>query len=277
MEELSVPEVYPVRVERSGVQLRGVPLGARAEAVTLPTSCTAPAGSIALVRELGEKLTVERVAFEGSARWRVLRVLDRQDLTVRLPASVHTETASALRAPGLYDEVRDLTDLVFVTIDNEDSRDLDQAVAIERQGTGYVVSYALADASYYVRAETALMEESVRRGASFYLPELSVPMLPRALSEGLVSLNPGVLRRSLVFRVHLAEEGHTLDTDIVRARIRSRAKLSYNGVQAYFDDPASSPLRDREEAATLDLLREVGERLIDRAASRGMLRLQRRG
>src|SRR5215212_373325 len=121
------------------------------------------------------------------------------DLPQGFPPEVEAEVDGFLAAPGLDDPaLADRTALAFVTIDGPGTRDLDQAVHVEDTGAGFHLRYAIADASYYVRPGTALFEEALARGASFYLPGASVPMLPRALSEGLISLGPDVVRRALI-------------------------------------------------------------------------------
>ncbi len=201
------------------------------------------------------------------------------------PKAVMDEVAEIKKNPGIDDpKLTDLTHLPFITIDNEDSKDLDQAMHIERNPKtgGYDVYYALADAAYYVKPGTELFKEAMRRQASFYLPGLSIPMLPRALSEDLVSLNEGQERRSLVFKMQLDANGHTLEKDeakgiegttLLRARMKSDRKLSYNGVQRYYDgDPK---LADQRFTETLDLLKEVGDARIDIAQKRGAISYQR--
>ena len=194
------------------------------------------------------------------------------------PPAVEAEVAGFLARPGLDDaRLRDLTGLAFVTIDGDDSRDLDQAMYICR-GTGacrWVVYYALADASYYVRPGSALWREALRRGASYYFPGLAVPMLPRAFSEGLVSLNEGVVRRALVFEMAAGARGELLATRVYRARIRSRRKLSYRGVQAFHDAGRAGALAGHDYTETLVLLRELGEARIADAAARNVVRFVR--
>jgi ribonuclease R len=97
-------------------------------------------------------------------------------------------------------------------------------------------------------------------------------MLPVELSEGLVSLNPKVDRRALVFDMILNEEATVTRTSIVRARIHSQAKLDYAGVQAWLD---ASPLPVQPYDDSLLLLRELGNKLIDAAARRGVVRFNR--
>ncbi|MEZ4460661.1 MAG: RNB domain-containing ribonuclease [bacterium] len=129
----------------------------------------------------------------------------------------------------------DLRDRPFVTIDNDDSRDLDQALFIEATATGFLVWYALADAAFFIRPGSPLYEHALRQGTSHYFPGWSVPMLPAELSEGVISLNPHVDRRAVVFRVALDTNGVVTAVSIKRAMIHSQAKLSYDGVQAWLD------------------------------------------
>lgn len=213
----------------------------------------------------------------GSAKAAVLGLLPRHGLAVGYPPEVEQEAAAWLARPGLDDGVVDRAALPFVTIDNADSRDLDQAMCIERApGGGWTLFYALADAAYYVRPGSALFEHALRRGTSYYLPGMSVPMLPPSLSEGLVSLNPNVERRALLFVLSVAPDGEARETKVERARIRSRAKLSYPGVQAFHDGARSGQgLAGHDYTPTLELLREVGEARLAEAKRRGVVEVER--
>ncbi|MGK0319967.1 MAG: ribonuclease R [Granulosicoccus sp.] len=199
------------------------------------------------------------------------------------------ETQYWLENTGLDDsELCDLTTLPFVTIDNPDSRDLDQALLIEKTDSGYRVRYALADASYYIQPGSALFTEALARGATFYTPTMAAPMLPVQLSEGLISLNPHVDRRALVFDMQVDAAGITRRTTIVRAKIRSHAKLDYGSVQAWLDAGASAGASagaaasdDTDESvensydSSLLLLRELGLKLITAAENRGIVKFDR--
>lgn len=207
-------------------------------------------------------------------------ILGRLGIDPFYAMEVEREVEAVMRRPEIDDTaLDDMTDLAFITIDNEDSRDLDQALHIERRHDnergGFVVRYALADASHYVKPGSALFAEALRRGVSSYLPGLVVPMLPPALSEGIISLNPGVDRRALVFVMTLDDDGRCDTTAIRRARIRSRAKLTYDGVQAYHDDPGSCPFAKQTYCEVLDLMREVGERRLELERRRDVVHFQR--
>ncbi len=204
-------------------------------------------------------------------------VLQRHQLDLSFPAAVQKEVQALLAHPGIDDpSLQDLRHLPFVTIDNPGSKDLDQAMFIRRrQGGGFEVFYALADAAYYVRPGTALWKEATKRASSYYLPGLSVPMLPRELSEGLVSLNPGVERRALVFKMSLDAQGQCEKTEVSRARVQSRKKLTYGGVQRFHDDPKGSPLSGQAFTETLELLHTVGDLRIRDAQRRDVVHYDR--
>jgi ribonuclease R len=197
-------------------------------------------------------------------------------LRVDFPPDVLAETEAHLKAPCIDDPALvDRTAMPFVTIDGPTSKDLDQALCVERTDDGFLVAYAIADASFYVRPGSALFREAMARGASYYLPGLSVPMLPRALSEGLISLNPDGPRRALLFLHHLDERGALKGTQLERARVRSRAKLAFGDVQRLADDRDGSPLKGRDFEESLHLLKLVGEKRMKLAAERGLVRYRR--
>jgi ribonuclease R len=215
------------------------------------------------------------LADSGSALADIFGIAVEHGLDPCFPDAVLAESEGLVRDPGIADPgLVDLRNLAFVTIDNEDSRDLDQAVFVEEQGSTLVVWYAIADAAWFVRPGSAVWNEAMKRGSTYYLPGLTIPMLPKALCEGIVSLNPAEDRRALVFRIELARDGRATDARILRGRIHSRAKLSYDAVQAHYDgDPCPTP--DPQAERSLALLREAGERRLREAESRDVVRIRR--
>jgi ribonuclease R len=211
---------------------------------------------------------------------RTLRdLLAREDLTPEHPPEVEAEAAAFTpdtADPGL----KDLTGLPFVTIDEVSSRDLDQAVVVRAEGDGHVVHYAIADASRFVRPGSALFAEALRRGTSFYLPGLVAPMLPRRLSEDVISLGPEVTRRAVVFTMRLDGQGRCVDKRAERARVRSRAKLAFGHVQAFYDgeplvDYRGAPVTDAAVLASLRELAVVGQRRLTLADERHVVPFRR--
>jgi ribonuclease R len=216
------------------------------------------------------------VAAAGTVRARMLRLAAAHGVEPPHPPAALAEASAAasnqdLEAPGLAD----LTSVPFVTVDPADSRDLDQALHLERDGSATILRYALADAARVVRPRTALFAEALARGASFYLPGIGLPMLPPSLSEGSLSLLPRGLRRALVFELRLDRAGAAVAVRMLWARVRSRAKLSYRRVQRFYDDPAGSGWLDRPWRASLELLAEVGRLRLDDSRRRHVVRPHR--
>ena len=164
--------------------------------------------------------------------------------------------AENVRLPDL-----DRTDIPFVTIDPESSMDLDQAVHLERAGDGYVVHYAIADVAAFVTPGDAVDVEAHRRGETLYGADSKVPLHPKVLSEGAASLLPGQVRPALLWTIKVDESGEGTDVTVERARVRSRAKLDYAGLQEQVDAGTADEM--------FALLREVGEKRLHREAARG--------
>lgn len=218
---------------------------------------------------------VETLAKAGTARAALYTEAAERGLNPYFDAATLAETEAHLRAPLADPALEDLGALPFVTIDGPHSRDLDQALLVERDGDGYLLHYALADAAHFVARGSALFETALARGASFYFPGFAIPMLPRPLSEGLISLNPDGPRRALVFRVWLDSSGEVTRSEVARGIIRSRAKLAWRQVQTLYDEPAASDLGATEFAPSLGALAALGEILLDRAESRDLIRYHR--
>lgn len=183
------------------------------------------------------------------------------------------EEANRVAGDLALDELPDFRHLPLVPIDETTSRDLDQAVAIEPRGDGWVVWYALADAAWFVRPGSALYAASLERGATTYLPGLVVPMLPRILSEDRISLNAGVDRRAMLFELTLDADGRCIERAIHRARIHCRHKLDFGSVQRFLDGEMVNWYADVQ--ASLRRLAEVGRARMKLAEDRGVVQYRR--
>jgi exoribonuclease R len=179
------------------------------------------------------------------------------------PAEVLAEARRVAAEPPLPE--LDATDLALVTLDPAGSRDLDQAVHLAVRGTGYRVSYAIADVGGFVPLGSALDGEARRRGQTLYSPDRRTPLHPPLLSEGAASLLPDQLRPAALWTIDLDAEGEPVRVDLRRARVRSHAQLDYRSVQ------------EQADAGTLPeplaLLPTIGRLLQQRAAERGAVEL----
>ncbi|WP_426996428.1 RNB domain-containing ribonuclease [Pseudarthrobacter sp. N5] len=155
----------------------------------------------------------------------------------------------------------DLTAVEFLTIDPESSTDLDQALFIDRSGEGYKVLYAIADVPSFVAPGGALDAETRRRGQTFYAPDGRIPLHPEVISEHAGSLLASQLCAAFVWEFELDAAAEVASVKVRRAQVRSRAKLSYKGVQAELDAGTASPV--------LQLLKEVGLKRVELERSRG--------
>ena len=263
--EMSAPDrVRPLLAPQTELDLVALPAPLEAPPPgTLVAVAAAAEGSVRLVSTL---------AAPGSALARVHAVAAAHGLNPFHAPQVSQEAAALVARPEIDDpSLLDLRHVPFVTIDNLDSRDLDQALYIERAQGGFLVRYALADASHFVRPGSALWTEALARGASYYLPGLTVPMLPRPLCEGVVSLNEGVDRRALVIDLRLDDRGECVGRQLSRAQICSRRQLTYTGVQTMLDRGPGHPLADAPFGDSLRLLGEVGRLRMAAARARGVI------
>ncbi|MCW2621984.1 MAG: ribonuclease [Frankiales bacterium] len=174
----------------------------------------------------------------------------RQELGVveAFPAAALAEAARAAQAP-LPDRT-DETAVPFLTIDPEGSLDLDQAVHLERAGSGFRFRYAIADVGAFVTLGGALDTEARRRGETLYAPDTRIPLHPPVLSEAAASLLPDQVRPALLWDLLLDSSGAPVDVSLRRVLVRSRRQLTYDGVQAALDGGTADE--------QLLLLREVG-------------------
>ncbi len=146
----------------------------------------------------------------------------------------------------------DLRDFPLVTIDGKDARDFDDAVFAEpdtnkENANGFHLIVAIADVAYYVRPGSPLDKEAYLRGNSTYFPDRVLPMLPEKLSNDLCSLRPHEPRATLAVHMWIDENGKLLRHKFVRGLMLSRARLTYEQVQAAVDghvDETTAPIMD---------------------------------
>jgi VacB/RNase II family 3'-5' exoribonuclease len=138
--------------------------------------------------------------------------------------------------------IRDLRDLVWASIDNDDSRDLDQLTVAEAMpGDKVKILVAVADVDSLVKNGSAIDEHARHNTTSVYTAARIFPMLPEKLSTNLTSLNFNEDRLSIVVEMVIGADGSLQDSDIYRARVRNHAKLAYNSVAAWLEGSGVVP------------------------------------
>ena len=191
---------------------------------------------------------VERLGSVASERAVSLIALATHNIPYVFTAAVLAEAEAA--RPATMADREDWRALPLVTIDPPDAKDHDDAVhaapdSDPANSGGFVLTVAIADVAYYVRAGSALDREAEARGNSVYFPDRVVPMLPERISNDLCSLRPNEDRPALAVRMILGADGRKRRHSFHRVMMRSAAKLSYEQAQAAVDgrpDETTEPL-----------------------------------
>ncbi|MDE6075500.1 MAG: ribonuclease R, partial [Clostridia bacterium] len=155
---------------------------------------------------------------------------------------------------------RDLRELLTITIDGVDTRDIDDAVSLEKTESGYRLGVHIADVSHYVKPNGCIDKEAYARGTSVYFPDRVLPMLPKALSNGACSLNEGENRYAMTCFMTFDKSGRKTGAELCESVIRSDRKMNYGEVTSILEKgtaadgeyPAISPmLGDMQELCLL--------------------------
>jgi ribonuclease R len=193
-----------------------------------------------------------------------------------LPESFSTETmnqaekAAAVDTTGEQQRRIDLTSECIYTIDPFDAKDHDDAISLAKTESGYRLGVHIADVSFYVPEGSALDREALERGNSVYLPGMVIPMIPEVLSNDVCSLRPNRRRLAHSVIIDFDRKGKALGWRVMDTVIRSRAKLSYEEVQDFFNSGIVTP-RIKKVADSLLLARELATVLTKRRALDGSL------
>lgn len=165
----------------------------------------------------------------------------------------------------------DLRGESIFTIDGIDAKDLDDAVSVKTQGGDYVLGVHIADVSNYVRPDSALDGEALKRGTSVYFPGSVIPMLPKRLSNGICSLNPNVDRLALSCVMHISPQGEVRDYRIFKSVIRSRERLVYEDINRLLDGDIKLAERYSHIYDELILMKELADILRKRRMAAGSI------
>ena len=212
-------------------------------------------------RRSAEGNVIEILGKAGDPGVDVLSVMRQYDLSETFPKEVQ-QAADAMEqepAPEEYRGRRDRRNFPIVTVDGEDSKDLDDGVyAYKKEDGSYFLGVYIADVSHYVRENQPLDVEARARGTSVYLVDRVIPMLPRELSNGICSLNAGVDRLSMACEMHLSPEGEINSYEIIPTVIHVYRRLTYNIVNKVLVEKAEPYVSDNEDIREmLETLAEI--------------------
>ena len=190
----------------------------------------------------------------------ILSVIRRYELAVEFPEEVYAEIEHLGTEVAEADKKgrEDLRDLLTITIDGADAKDLDDAVSLKRLGNGnFELGVHIADVSHYVRENTALDKEAYARGTSVYLVDRVIPMLPHKLSNGICSLNPHVDRLALSCLMEVNGRGEVVSHRILESIINSDYRMTYTAVREILED--GTPALLEQYAEILPVLEDMEE------------------
>ena len=165
----------------------------------------------------------------------------------------------------------DLRDTVMVTIDGEDAKDLDDAVSMEKVGDLYRLGVHIADVANYVQESSALDKEALKRGTSVYLVDRVIPMLPKALSNGICSLNAGEDRLALSCIMDVDDKGNVVNHTIAETVIHVDKRMTYTSVQKILDDDTAECEANKELVPMLKMMAQVANILREKRTRRGSI------
>ncbi len=188
----------------------------------------------------------------------LLSVIKGHSLPEEFPAEVKKEIRNIrLKVPAKDKKGRrDLTGLPMVTIDGEDSKDLDDAVSLYMDGDDYMLGVHIADVSNYVKEGTELDKEALNRGTSVYLIDKVLPMLPEKLSNGICSLNEGEDRLAMSCLMRIDGEGRIKDYEICESLINVDRRMTYTAVKKILADKDKELIKEYKEFVPMFKLME---------------------
>ena len=192
----------------------------------------------------------------------IMSIVRGYELPVEFGEKVMNQALRAAKEVSEADRAgrRDLRDVVMITIDGEDAKDLDDAVSVSFDGSCYHLGVHIADVANYVQENSALDREALKRGTSVYLADRVIPMLPHALSNGICSLNEGADRLALSCLMRIDVYGEILDYDICESVIRVDHRMSYTQVKNILaDEKVLETEAYQKYAYLLPMLRQMEE------------------
>ena len=166
----------------------------------------------------------------------------------------------------------DLRDTVMVTIDGEDAKDLDDAVSMEKVGDLYRLGVHIADVANYVQESSALDKEALKRGTSVYLVDRVIPMLPKALSNGICSLNAGEDRLALSCIMDVDDKGNVVNHTIAETVIHVNERMTYTSVKKILEDHDETECEKYKELVPMfEMMAHVAGILREKRTRRGSI------
>lgn len=162
----------------------------------------------------------------------ILSIIYRNDLETQFSEETlkATKRLNGHISPSELDKRSDYRNLKIITIDGADSKDLDDAVYVEKVDKGYLLSVHIADVGHYVKEDSPIDSDAFRRGTSTYFPDRVLPMLPEKLSNDLCSLHPNTDKLTLTCNMIIDNSGNVISHSIEESIINTSYRMTYDEV-----------------------------------------------
>lgn len=215
----------------------------------------------------------------GRASVCAMSVLEVEGVRYEFDAAVLDEARAVSDYQAIQDEITnrlDLRDELIFTIDGADTKDIDDAVSVERTEQGYRLGVHIADVSFYVKPKSELDNEAFSRGTSVYYANKVIPMLPKELSNGICSLNPQEDRLAFSCLMELDSSGNIRSYKFVKTAIRSRIKGVYSELNAIKSGEADKDILEKykDVLTALPVMEELSAILRKNKLDRGAPQLE---
>ena len=176
---------------------------------------------------------------------------------------------------NINDEIKrrlDLRDEIIFTIDGEDSKDLDDAISIKKNGNGWELGVHIADVSHYVKMDTKLDKEAFLRGTSVYYADNVIPMFPKVISNGVCSLNQGTDKLTVSAIINLNARGEIESFRFVESVINSKVRGVYSEINKILNNNADDKILIKYSKIldSLKLAKELSDILSENSKNRGV-------
>ena len=184
-----------------------------------------------------EGVVVEVIGNKDNSFSQVISLLKENNIPYKFSSKIDKEI-ELIKHIDIKKEIKKRTDfrnLFTTTIDDKNSKDFDDAISIEKKDDYYILYTHIADVSFFVKKDSKIDKEALKRGNSVYLLDYVFPMLPEILSNKLCSLNPNVDRLALTVKIKIDKKGNVLDYKFYESTINSNYRLIYNDVSDYIE------------------------------------------
>lgn len=203
----------------------------------------------------------------------ILSIIRAMGIEPEFPEKVIKQASNVAKPVSEADMAgrNDLRDMVMVTIDGEDTKDIDDGVSLSMDGDNYILGVHIADVTNYVQESSALDVEALKRGTSVYLADRVVPMLPHTLSNGMCSLNEGVDRLALSCIMTFDKAGKLLDHEICESVVNSNHRMTYTSVYKIMTGDEEEREKYADIAEMIDKMYELSQILRAKRHKRGAI------